>query len=79
MGHGSRACHSVEMPAANGLSSARGLAAVAAVLAGRGSIGGTRLFSRATYEAAMCGEVKLYDDIIMVRGFQAAMQRSCES
>jgi hypothetical protein len=64
---GSPELHSVEMPAANGLSTARGLAKVAAVLAGKGVVGDTRLFSGETYRLAMAGEVKMYDDILMVR------------
>lgn len=57
----------MEIPAANGLSTGRGLAKVAAVLAGHGAVGETRLFSQETYRRAMAGEVKMYDDILMVR------------
>ena len=61
--------HRVEWAASGGLSTGGGLAAVAAVLAGRGQVGppGPRLLSEATFDASMANVSELYDANLGVR------------
>ena len=52
-------------PSTNGHASARGLAKIAAAMAAKGSFGGVRLMSAATYDNAHAEVVQKYDDILL--------------
>ena len=55
----------IESPSSNGHSNARALAKIAAAMAGKGALGGVRLMSEETWEAAHSGATQKFDDVLL--------------
>jgi CubicO group peptidase (beta-lactamase class C family) len=64
--HNSRAFHSVELPAANGITTARSFARIYAALAGGGELDGVRLLSEATLADATRTHASGIDEVYRV-------------